>query len=61
MADFVIGPGCAAKVQEKGWHAASDEVYFAQDANAKLSVLACDEGLLFYDSANNKVGALPFE
>lgn len=58
--NFVIGPGFAAKIQELGWHAASDEVYFSQDANAKLSVVSCDEGLLFYDSANNKVGVLTF-
>ncbi len=58
--DFVIGPGFKAEITKRGWHAASDEDYFAQTANAKVSVCVCEEGILWYSSASNKVGATPF-
>lgn len=60
MPDYVIGPGFQAEIAKRGWHPASDEDYFAQSANAKVSVCVCEEGILWYSSASNKVGATPF-
>lgn len=53
--EFIIGEGFKKEIAARGWHAASDEVYFSQTGHAKLSVVSCDEGLMWYDSFNNMV------